>query len=140
MNTCRMVIDHHPDTNQCGDDMITHAVHVEPINVDAPQWVLEAATRHMCADMGTEHGHFLPHLDPVIKVMGEQGFDTVVVLAPDYWDIDGAFNTNGHSRVAARLSRMPSAWGRCPQQSAVVLDMGKDTVTLTTRKAAWAAL
>jgi hypothetical protein len=139
VNTCRFTIDHHPDTDQCGEDMITHAVHVEPINVTAPQWVLEGATRHMCADMVTEHGHFLPSIDPTIKVMAAKGLDTLVVLAPDYWDIDDAFETRGHSRVADRISKLHRALYRPVGHTAVVVNLGSGFITHATREQAWEA-
>lgn len=139
MNTCRLTINHHPDTDQCGDDMITHSVHVEPVNVTAPQWVIEQATRHMCADPRHKAAHFLPDIDPAIRAMTEQGISTLVVLAPDYWDIEDAFWSRDHSRIANRLNRMPSLWGRHPQQTAVVVDLGAGTVTATSREQAWEA-
>lgn len=139
MNTCKLTINHWPETDQCGEDMITHAVHIDPVNVDLPQWVANSATRHMCADPRHNDDHFMPHVDPVVAVMGEQGFNTVVVLAPDYWDIEDAFWSRDHSRIAARLGRLPSAWGRQSQQSAVVVDLGRGTVTVTDRQQAWDA-
>lgn len=135
MNTCKLTIDHHPDTDQCGEDMIHHAVHIEPVNVDLPRWVTSAATTHMCADKVTEHEHFMPEVDPVIKVMTEQGLDTVVVLAPDYWDIEEASWTDEHSRIANRLNQMPTFWGR----PAVVVDLSEGTITAVTREQAWEA-
>ena len=135
MNTCKLTIDHHPDTDQCGEDMIHHAVHIEPVNVDLPRWVTGAATTHMCADKVTEHEHFMPEVDPVIKVMTEQGLDTVVVLAPDYWDIEEASWTDEHSRIANRLNQMPTFWGR----PAVVVDLSEGTITAVTREQAWEA-
>lgn len=135
MNTCKLTIDHHPLTDQCGEDMIHHAVHIEPVNVDLPRWVTSAATTHMCADKVTEHEHFMPEVDPVIKVMTEQGLDTVVVLAPDYWDIEEASWTDEHSRIANRLNQMPTFWGR----PAVVVDLSEGTITAVTREQAWEA-
>ena len=135
MNTCKLTIDHHPLTDQCGEDMIHHAVHIEPVNVDLPRWVTGAATTHMCADKVTEHEHFMPEVDPVIKVMTEQGLDTVVVLAPDYWDIEEASWTDEHSRIANRLNQMPTFWGR----PAVVVDLSEGTITAVTREQAWEA-
>ena len=135
MNTCKLTIDHHPDTDQCGEDMIHHAVHIEPVNVDLPRWVTGAATTHMCADKVTEHEHFMPEVDPVIKVMGDKGLDTVVVLAPDYWDIEEASWTDEHSRIANRLNQMPTFWGR----PAVVVDLSEGTITAVTREQAWEA-
>lgn len=135
MNTCKLTIDHHPLTDQCGEDMIHHAVHIEPINVDLPRWITGAATTHMCADKVTEHEHFMPEVDPVIKVMTEQGLDTVVVLAPDYWDIEEASWTDEHSRIANRLNQMPTFWGR----PAVVVDLSEGTITAVTREQAWEA-
>lgn len=141
MNTCRFTIDHHPDTDQCGEDMITHAVHVEPINIDAPQWVLEAATRHMCNDLVTEHEHFLPHIGPVIPVMAAKGLDTVVILAPDYWDIEDACRSGDTIGViGARLCRVERPLRRPREHTAAVIDLAAGTVTATTRKAAWTAL
>lgn len=137
MNTCRLTINYHPDTDQCGDDMITHAVHVEPINVTAPDWVLQDATRHMCAD--PRHQHFLPDVDPAINAMTEQGFNTLVVLAPCYWDIEYAFWSRDHSRIANKLRRFPAAYDRPEEQTAVVIDLGSGTTTLTTPKQAWEA-
>lgn len=135
MNTCKLTIDHHPLPDQCGEDMIHHAVHIEPVNVDLPRWITGAATTHMCADKVTEHEHFMPEVDPVIKVMTEQGLDTVVVLAPDYWDIEEASWTDEHSRIANRLNQMPTFWGR----PAVVVDLSEGTITAVTREQAWEA-
>lgn len=139
MNTCKLTIDHHPDTDQCGEDMIHHAVHVEPVNVDAPGWVIQKATRHMCADRVKEHGHFMPHVDPVIKAMADKGLDTVVVLAPDYWDLEDAFWENGHSQIAWRLKEIHRALHRPEEHTAVVIDLGGGSITNTTRKQAWEA-
>lgn len=139
MNTCKLTIDHHPDTDQCGEDMITHAVHIEPINVDLPQWIADAATRHMCADLATEHGHFMPHVDPVIKLMTAKGLDTVVVLAPDYWDLEDAFGTGGRIRIAERLGELHRKLYRPEGHTAVLADLGSGFVTHATRKQAWDA-
>ena len=139
MNTCKLTIDHHPDTDQCGEDMITHAVHVEPINVDAPQWVLEGATRHMCADYVTEHQHFMPHVDPVIKLMAARGLETVVVIAPDYWDLEDAFWTDGRSMIADRLNELLRKLHQPEGYTAVLADLGSGFVTYATREQAWDA-
>src|SRR5690625_7963940 len=48
VNTCKLTIDHHPETDQCGADMIHYAVHIEPI-VDLPRWITSAATSQMYA-------------------------------------------------------------------------------------------
>lgn len=139
MNTCRLTIDHHPDTDQCGDLMITHAVHIEPVNVNAPQWVVDAATRHMCNDPLHNTEHFMPDVDPAVDVMTEQGFDAVVVLASDYWDLEDAFWSRDHSRIANKLRRLPAAYERPIEQTAVVVDLSSGTTTLTTREQAEAA-
>lgn len=137
MNTCKLTIDHHPDTDQCGEDMIHYAVHLEPVNIDLPRWITNAATSHMCADKAKEHGHHMnmPYVDPVIKAMADKGLDTVVVLAPDYWDIEEASWANAHSRIANRLNQLPTLWGR----PAVVVDLGEGTITAVTREQAWDA-
>lgn len=139
MNTAKLTIDHHPDTDQCGEHMIHHAVHVEPINVDAPQWVLEGATSHMCADKVTEHEHFMPEVDPVIEVMTAKDLDTVVVLAPDYWDIEEASWIDEQSPLAELLSGIHRALYRPEGHTAVVIDLGDGSITNTTRKQAWDA-
>lgn len=136
MNTCRFTIDYHALSDQCGDDMITHAIHVEPINITAPQWVIEQATRHMCADKATEHGHFLPDIDPAIQAMAGKGLTTLVVLAPDYWDIEDAFWSNGVSPIADRIQRIAD---RPDGVTALLVDLGAHMVGLTTREKAWDA-
>ena len=138
MNTCKLTINHHPDTDQCGEHMIHYAVHIEPINLDLPRWVTNAATSHMCADKATEHGHHMnmPYVAPVIEVMAEQGLDTVVVLAPDYWDIEAAFWVNGTSPIADRMQRIAD---RPEGVTALLIDLGAHMVGLTTRKQAWDA-
>lgn len=140
MNTCKLTIDHHPDTDQCGEDMITHAVHVEPINVDLPQWINDAATKHMCADPRHNDDHFMPHVDPAIKVMEARGFSTVVVLAPDYWGLEDAFwFRDSIGVVGARLCRLDRAFFRPVQHTAAVIDLTAGTVVAVTRKEAWDA-
>lgn len=139
MNTCKLTIEHHPDPEQCGEDMIHHAVHVEPINVDAPQWILESATRHMCADYVTEHQHFMPHITPAIETMDAKGLRTAVILAPDYWDIEAAAWTDGHSKIAAKLSELHRALHRPDGHTAVLVDLGSGFLTYATRKQAWHA-
>ena len=139
MNTCKLTIDHHPDTDQCGEDMIHHAVHIEPINVDLPRWITGAATTHMCADKVTEHEHFMPEVDPVIKVMGDKGLDTVVVLAPDYWDLEEAFWADGRSPIAARLGELLRKLYQPNGYTAVIADLGSGFVTHATREQAWEA-
>lgn len=139
MNTCKLTIDHHPNTDQCGEHMIRYAVHVEPINLDLPRWVTNAATSHMCADKVTEHQHFMPHVDPITKLMADEGLDTVVVLAPDYWDIEGASWVDGRSPIADRLGELLRKLFRPDGYTAVLADLGSGFVTYATRDQAWDA-
>lgn len=138
VNTCKLTIDHHPDTDQCGEDMIHYAVHIEPI-VDLPRWITSAATSHMCADKVTEHGHFMPLVDPITKIMADRGLDTVVVLAPDYWDIEYAFWNDGRSPIAERLGELLRNLHRPQGYTAVLADLGAEFVTYATRKQSWDA-
>lgn len=139
MNTCKLTIDHHPDTDQCGEDMIHHAVHIEPVNVDLPQWINDKATRHMCADPRHNDDHFMPHVDPVIEVMTAKALDTVVVIAPDYWDIEAAFWVDGRSPIADRLGELLRKLFRPDGYTAVLADLGSGFVTYATRDQAWEA-
>lgn len=139
VNTCRLTIDHHPETDQCGEDMITHAVHIEPVNVDAPQWVLDGATSHMCADPRHYDVHFLPDITHTIQVMDQQDLHTLVVLAPDYWDIEFACTSGENSRIGRLLRQVPERHQRDADTDAVVLDLAAGTVAVTTRTQAWEA-
>jgi hypothetical protein len=114
VNTCNLTIDHHPDTDQCGADMIHYAVHIEPI-VD------------------------LPLVDPITKIMADRGLDTVVVLAPDYWDIEYAFWNDGRSPIAERLGELLRNLHRPQGYTAVLADLGTGFITYTTRKQSWDA-
>lgn len=136
-NTCRLTIDHHPEGDQCGEDMITHAVHIEPVNVDAPQWILTEATRHMCPD--PKHEHFLPDIGSTIALMGQRDLYTLVVLAPDYWDIEFACTSGESSRIGRLLRQVPERHQRDADTEAVVIDLTANTITGTTRKQAWEA-
>jgi hypothetical protein len=139
VNTCRLTIEHHPETDQCQDHMVTHTVHIDPINVNAPDWILRAATKNMCADRVKEHDHFMPEVSVAVDVMTDQGIEAVVVLAPGYWDIEDAFWSRDHSRIANKLRRLPAAYERPIEQTAVVIDLGSGTTTLTSCERAEAA-
>lgn len=139
MNTCRLTINHHPDADQCGDLLITHAVHVEPVNVDAPQWVIEASTRHMCTHHKHRTKHNLPDFLAVLLAMDLVGLDTVVVLAREAHHIDEAIHCRDFSELAHRIKQLPSIYDRPKDHTAAVVDLSTGKSHATTREQAWEA-
>lgn len=139
MNTCRLTINHHPDTDQCGGLTITHAVHVEPINIDAPDWVTAAATRHMCTDHKHRTKHNLPDFLAVRLAMDLVGLNTVVVLAREPHHIDEAIYLRDFSKLAHLIKQLPSVYDRPKDHTAAVVDLTAGKSRAATREQAWEA-
>ena len=141
VNTCRLTINYHRDTDQCGEHMVNHTVHIDPINVDLPTWITRDATHNMCADRNGDHDHWLPNMRPVTEAMTAQGIDVVVILGDERRTIERELcDDGGHSYIADVITRgFDDVEGYTAEDTAVVFDLANDLIIVTTPKLAWDA-
>lgn len=110
MMHARMTITHYPypDPDQCGEDLVTHAVWFEPINLPhTPQWLLDQATRMLCADPSHSSEHMLPDLTGLVAAMDRIGAGRVTVLAGDYQYIEDSVHVGTVTARIADLDPVP---------------------------------
>jgi len=111
VNTARFTIEHHPDTDQCGNDMITHGIWIDPINVIAPEWVLEAASQRLCADPRHADKHLTPRVDHVIDAMKRNSLRSVVIITLDRRHLMNALDFGPIDRYIDEAAMAPHRGG-----------------------------
>jgi len=139
VNTCRMIIAHYPNGEQCSDVMDEFHIDIQPINLTLPDWVRHTTTRHMCSHPDHAELHNLPDLTPTLDAMRRHKLDTAVLVSSGLESIYSYLRNGDTAAFADDLDHHRSVLHRPKGWDTVIYDDELGEMTTGIRKGAWGA-